>query len=49
MTLYGLAVFCIVYALAVASPGPGVAAVVARSLVRSFAARAVRPRSSPAS
>jgi len=34
MTLYGLAVFCIVYALAVASPGPGVAAVVARSLVR---------------
>lgn len=34
MTLYGLALFCAVYALAVASPGPGVAAVVARSLVR---------------
>ena len=34
MTLYGLAVFSIVYALAVASPGPGVAAIVARSLVR---------------
>ena len=34
MTFYGLALFCAVYALAVASPGPGVAAVVARSLVR---------------
>ena len=34
MTIYGLAVFSLVYALAVASPGPGVAAVVARSLVR---------------
>jgi threonine/homoserine/homoserine lactone efflux protein len=34
MTLYGFAVFCAVYALAVASPGPGVAAVVARSLAR---------------
>jgi threonine/homoserine/homoserine lactone efflux protein len=34
MTIYGLAVFSVVYALAVASPGPGVAAVVARSLVR---------------
>ena|SRR5436190_7391222 len=33
MTLYGLALFCAVYALAVALPGPGVAAVVARSLV----------------
>lgn len=32
MTLYGLSIFCLVYALAVASPGPGVAAVVARSL-----------------
>jgi threonine/homoserine/homoserine lactone efflux protein len=32
MTLYGLAVYCLVYALSVASPGPGVAAVVARSL-----------------
>ena len=30
MTIYGLAVFSLVYALAVASPGPGVAAVVAR-------------------
>jgi threonine/homoserine/homoserine lactone efflux protein len=34
MTLYGLAVFSVVYGLAVASPGPGVAAIVARSLVR---------------
>jgi len=34
MTLYGLAVFSLVYGLAVASPGPGVAAIVARSLSR---------------
>jgi threonine/homoserine/homoserine lactone efflux protein len=34
MTLYGVAVFSLVYCLAVASPGPGVAAVVARSLSR---------------
>jgi threonine/homoserine/homoserine lactone efflux protein len=34
MTIYGLALFSLVYALAVATPGPGVAAVVARSLVR---------------
>jgi threonine/homoserine/homoserine lactone efflux protein len=34
MSLYGLAVFSLVYALAVASPGPGVAAVVARTLGR---------------
>jgi threonine/homoserine/homoserine lactone efflux protein len=34
MTLYGLAVFALVYGLAVASPGPGVAAIVARSLAR---------------
>lgn len=34
MTLYGLAIFGLVYALAVASPGPGVAAIVARSLSR---------------
>lgn len=34
MTLYGLSVFCLVYALSVFSPGPGVAAVVARSLAR---------------
>ena len=34
MTLYGLSVFCLVYALSVASPGPGVAAVVVRSLAR---------------
>ena len=34
MTIYGLAVFSLAYALAVASPGPGVAAVVARSLAR---------------
>ncbi|MEJ0084721.1 MAG: LysE family translocator [Pseudomonadota bacterium] len=32
MSLYGLATFCAVYALAVATPGPGVAAIVARSL-----------------
>ena len=32
MTLYGLLTFCTVYALAVATPGPGVAAVIARSL-----------------
>lgn len=32
MSLYGLLVFSAVYLLAVASPGPGVAAVVARSL-----------------
>lgn len=34
MSAYGLAVFAVVYGLAVFSPGPGVAAVVARSLVR---------------
>ncbi|HEY0767214.1 MAG TPA: LysE family translocator [Steroidobacteraceae bacterium] len=34
MSAYGLSVFCLVYALAVASPGPGVAAVVARALGR---------------
>jgi len=34
MSLNGLVVFCAVYALSVASPGPGVAAVVARSLDR---------------
>jgi threonine/homoserine/homoserine lactone efflux protein len=32
MSLYGLLVFSAVYALAVASPGPGVAAIIARSL-----------------
>ena len=32
MTLYGLLTFCAVYALTVASPGPGVAAVIARGL-----------------
>jgi threonine/homoserine/homoserine lactone efflux protein len=34
MSAYGLSVFCLVYAFAVASPGPGVAAVVARALGR---------------
>jgi threonine/homoserine/homoserine lactone efflux protein len=34
MSFYGLAAFALVYALAVASPGPGVAAVVARALGR---------------
>ncbi|HEV7609939.1 MAG TPA: LysE family translocator [Steroidobacteraceae bacterium] len=32
MTIYGLLTFCAVYALAVATPGPGIAAVIARSL-----------------
>jgi threonine/homoserine/homoserine lactone efflux protein len=32
MTLYGILTFCAVYALAVATPGPGVAAIIARSL-----------------
>ncbi|HWX36663.1 MAG TPA: LysE family translocator [Steroidobacteraceae bacterium] len=32
MSLYGFAVFCAAYLLAVATPGPGVAAVIARSL-----------------
>jgi threonine/homoserine/homoserine lactone efflux protein len=32
--LYGLLTFCAVYLLAVATPGPGVAAVIARSLAR---------------
>jgi threonine/homoserine/homoserine lactone efflux protein len=34
MTVYGLLIFCSVYFIAVATPGPGVAAVVARSLAR---------------
>lgn len=34
MSLYGLLVFSAVYFLAVASPGPGVAAVIARSLAK---------------
>ena len=36
MSLYGLLTFCAVYALAVATPGPGVAAIVARSLAHGF-------------
>jgi threonine/homoserine/homoserine lactone efflux protein len=36
MTFYGLITFCAVYALAVATPGPGVAAIVARSLAHGF-------------
>lgn len=32
MSLYGLSVFSLIYVLAVASPGPGIAAVVARAL-----------------
>ena len=32
MTLYGLSIFALVYFLAVATPGPGVAAIIARSL-----------------
>jgi threonine/homoserine/homoserine lactone efflux protein len=34
MSLYGLLVFSAIYLLAVATPGPGVAAVIARSLAR---------------
>jgi threonine/homoserine/homoserine lactone efflux protein len=34
MTIYGLMTFSAIYALAVATPGPGVAAIVARSLSR---------------
>ena len=34
MSLYGLSVFALVYTLAVAAPGPGVAAIVARALSR---------------
>ena len=34
MSLYGLATFCVVYFAAVATPGPGVAAVIAQGLAR---------------
>jgi threonine/homoserine/homoserine lactone efflux protein len=34
MSFYGLAIFAAIYFLAVATPGPGVAAVIARSLAR---------------
>lgn len=36
MSVYGLLTFCTVYVLAVATPGPGIAAVVARSLAHGF-------------
>ena len=36
MTLTGLLTFCAVYALAVGTPGPGIAAVIARSLAHGF-------------
>lgn len=36
MSIYGLLTFCAVYVLAVATPGPGIAAVVARSLAHGF-------------
>jgi threonine/homoserine/homoserine lactone efflux protein len=36
MSLYGLLTFCAVYMLAVATPGPGIAAVIARSLAHGF-------------
>jgi threonine/homoserine/homoserine lactone efflux protein len=36
MTIYGLLTFCAVYTLAVATPGPGIAAIVARSLAHGF-------------
>ena len=36
MSIYGLLTFCAVYGLAVATPGPGIAAVIARSLAHGF-------------
>ncbi len=36
MSIYGLLTFCAVYLLAVATPGPGIAAIVARSLAHGF-------------
>lgn len=36
MTIYGILTFCAVYALAVATPGPGIAAIIARSLAHGF-------------
>ena len=36
MSVYGLLTFCTVYVLAVATPGPGIAAVIARSLAHGF-------------
>lgn len=36
MSFYGLLTFCAVYALAVATPGPGIAAIIARSLAHGF-------------
>jgi len=36
VTLTGILTFCAVYALAVATPGPGIAAIVARSLAHGF-------------
>jgi threonine/homoserine/homoserine lactone efflux protein len=37
MTVYGLATFCAVYFAAVATPGPGIAAVIAQGLARGMA------------
>jgi threonine/homoserine/homoserine lactone efflux protein len=34
ITMHGLAAFCVVYLIAVATPGPGIAATVARALAR---------------
>ncbi len=42
MSRYGLATFRAVYFLAVATPGPGVAAVIARGLARGFAGAPVK-------
>ena len=36
MSIYGFLTFCTVYVLAVATPGPGIAAVIARSLAHGF-------------
>jgi threonine/homoserine/homoserine lactone efflux protein len=36
MTIYGLLTFCAVYALTVAAPGPGVAAIIARGIAHGF-------------
>src|SRR5262245_19223860 len=36
MTLYGLLTFCAVYTRAVATPGPGIAAIIARALAHGY-------------
>jgi GGDEF domain-containing protein len=46
MSIYGLLTFCAVYAIAVATPGPGIAAVIARSLAHGFRGRPLSWRAS---